>query len=135
MSLKEVLALLGFEGVGAAGGLSEAVAKVRAHCEVVRDRETVTATATACRAGTANRQRERGIEAAIACVCLCQGKRKERGALGEKVPPKDIAFFSRSWPQCPPHNDSALGPAKQATQAKQAKHAHTRSRNKWRLTR
>lgn len=65
VSLKEVLALFGFEGVGAAGGLSEAVAKVRAHCEVVRDREA----ATACRAGTANRQRERGIEAAIVCVC------------------------------------------------------------------
>jgi hypothetical protein len=78
VSLKEVLALFGFEDVGAAGGLSEAVAKVRAHCEAVRDRET------ACRAGTANRQRERGIEAAIVCVCVCvrRRKREERGVLG-----------------------------------------------------
>jgi hypothetical protein len=72
VSLKEVLALFGFEGVGAAGGLSEAVAKVRAHCEAVRDRET------ACRAGTANRQRERGIEAAIVCVCQRNRKRERK---------------------------------------------------------
>jgi hypothetical protein len=72
VSLKEVLALFGFEDVGAAGGLSEAVAKVRAHCEAVRDRET------ACRAGTANRQRERGIEAAIVCVYVRgRGRREE----------------------------------------------------------
>ena len=65
VSLKAVLALRGCDSVGAAGGLSEVVAKVRAHCEAVRDRDM------ACRAGTANRQRERGIEAAIVCVYVC----------------------------------------------------------------
>ena len=62
VSLKAVLALRGCDSVGAAGGLSEVVAKVRAHCEAARDR------GTACRTGAAKRHRDRGIEAAIANV-------------------------------------------------------------------
>lgn len=60
-SLKVVLALWGFDDVGAAGGLSEVVAKVRGHCDA-------RCAVRPCRAGAAKRQRVRGIEAAIVYV-------------------------------------------------------------------